>query len=522
VQEYLNLDEAAEQLQISKEELSKKAQRREIRAFADRGTWKFRKQDIEEHARQAGIGSGAEIVFGDLEDELPSLDSGSSDQILLSDQALADSPSGSSGKRVIGMDEFGRTPSDSDVRLVPEAGAKKGSDSDVKLVGGKKPPSDSDVKVIAAGEAGPADSDVKMKGPAPGDSDVRLDRVKAPSDSGIRIADSVAPSGTSEVTQDLPVFTGLDEEGLAITSGSSGEQPIAGEPDSDSELSAGVDADSDFELGAAAGAAATAGDSDMTLALDDNIGLVPDEIKLAPKGPSDSDVTAGSPSSSGVNLSSPADSGIALDAAPPAAGRSGRGMGVTEGPSKPASDIFETDFEVPVLDSDQEIESSSSSDTEQLSPDSDFELSGSDLEREAETDSASQVLSLEGEEQVDEAAATRMQAAPQEDEQWEEDLQGEESAEFAQESGMVGTPSRAMESMPEDSGAVSPALAPAGAGEAEWGGLWVGTLCFTTVVMLLLGMVMFDLVRTMWGWEGGTIFYQSPMLNWMSNLVPKG
>lgn len=521
MQEYLNLDDAAQQLGISKEELSKKAQRREIRAFADRGTWKFRKQDIEEHARQAGIGSGAEIVFGDLDDELPALDSGSSDQILLSDSALSDSPGGS-GKRVIGMDEFGRTPSDSDVRLVPEAGAKKGSDSDVKLVGGTKPPSDSDVKVVAAGEPGLADSDVKIKGPAPGDSDVRLDRVKAPSDSGIRIADTSAPSGTTDVTQDLPVFSGLEDEGLAITSGSSGEQPIAGEPDSDSELTAGADADSDFELGAAPAAAATSGDSDMTLALDDNIGLVPDEIKLAPKGPSDSDVTAGSPSASGVNLSSPADSGIALDEAPPAAGRSGRGMGVTEGPSKPASDIFETDFEVPVLDSDQEIAASSSSaDTEQLSPDSDFELSGSDLEGEAEVDSSSQVLSLEGEDQVDEAAATRLQAAPQEDEQWEEDLQGEESTEFAQESGMVSTPSRAMESMPDESGAVAPALVTAGAAESEWGGLWVGWLCFNTVVFLLLGMLMFDLVRTMWGWEGGTIFYESPMLNWMSSLVPK-
>ena len=76
VQEYLNLDEAAQQLGMTKEDLSKKAQKREIRAFADRGTWKFRKQDIEEHARQAGIGSGAEIVFGDLDESLPELDSG--------------------------------------------------------------------------------------------------------------------------------------------------------------------------------------------------------------------------------------------------------------------------------------------------------------------------------------------------------------------------------------------------------------------------------------------------------------
>src|SRR5262245_6959775 len=273
VQEYLNLDEAAQQLGMTKEDLAKKAQKREIRAFADRGTWKFRKQDIEEHARQAGIGSGAEIVFGDLDEGLPELESGSSDQILLSDQTLGETPSGS-GKRVIGMDEFGRTPSDSDVRLVAESTTKKGSDSDVKLVGGTKPPSDSDVKVVAVGTE-KSDSDVKIKGPAPGDSEVRLDRVKAPSDSGIRIADSLAPSSGSDVTQDLAVFKGAEDEGLTISSGSSGEQPIASDLDSDFDLSPPKE-DSSFELGT------QGGDSDMTLALDDNVGLVPDEIKLAP------------------------------------------------------------------------------------------------------------------------------------------------------------------------------------------------------------------------------------------------
>lgn len=510
VQEYLNLEEAAQQLGISKEDLAKKAQKREIRAFADRGTWKFRKQDIEEHARQAGIGSGAEIVFGDLDEGLPELESGSSDQILLSDSSLADAPSGS-GKRVIGMDEFGRTPSDSDVRLVPEAKAtKKGSDSDVKLVGGAKPPSDSDVKVIAAGTVADTDSDVKIKGPAPGDSDVRLDRVKAPSDSGIRIADPLAPHGVSDVTQDLPVFKGLEDEGLSISSGSSGEQPIASDSDSDFDLSPPREKAGKFGK--------SQGDSDMTLALDDNIGLVPDEIKLSPKSPSDSDVTVGSPSSSGLSLSSPADSGIALDRAP---SRSGRNLGATDGPPKPASDIFETDFEVPILDSDHEIPSSGSgsgsSDTEQLSADSDFELSGSDVGGTVDADSSSQVLSLEGEEQVDEAAATRLQASPHEDEQWEEDLESDRPGEFEEESGSIAAVDRGSD---ESSGA-APALVPVGAGEAEWGGLWIGFLSVSMVVMLVLGMVMLDLVRTMWGWEDQFLFYRSPILNWMSGFVPK-
>jgi hypothetical protein len=339
---------------------------------------------------------------------------------------------------------------------------------------------------------------------------VRLDRVKAPSDSGIRIADPLAPSVVSDVTQDLP-FKGGADEGLAISSGSSGEQPIA-DLDSDFDLSEPGE-DSSFELG-------SQGDSDITLALDDNIGLAPVEGKSAPKMPGDSDVTVGSPSSSGLSLSSPADSGIALDRAP-TPGRSGRNLGATDGPSKSASDIFETDFEVPVLDSsDQEIPSSGSggSSTEQLGADSDFELSGSDVGGSSlDADSSSQVLSLEGEEQVDESAATRLQSAPKEDdEQWEEDLQGE--GEFEEESGAVAG-ARHVDTA-DDSGA-APALVPVGAAEPEWGGLWIGILSFSTFVMLILGMVMLDLVRTMWGWEDQSLIYKSPILNWMSSLLPK-
>lgn len=518
-QEYLNLEEAASQLGVTKEELSKKAQRREIRAFADRGTWKFRKQDIEEHARQAGIGSGAEIVFGDLDDDLPALDSGSSDQILLSEQTLAEGGPGSSGARVIGMDEHGRTPSDSDVRLVPESRGKKGSDSDVKLVGGVKPPSDSDVKVVSGVGTDDSDSDLKIKGPAPGDSDVRLDRVKAPSDSGIRISPEPGiKRGATDVTQDLPVFAGMEDEGLVIKSGSSDEHPIATDMDSDFELGTSSDGSDDLDLTAGTGKEGTSSDSDMTLALDDNAGLVPDEIRLAPKGPGDSDVTAGTPSASGVNLGSPADSGIALDEAPPAS-KSGRKLGMTAGPSKPASDIFETDFEVPVLDSDSGLAASSSSDTEQLGGDSDFELSGSDLKGERQ-DSSSQVLSLEGEESVDESAATSLAASPKE-EQWEEDLEG--GGEFEEESGQVATArSAAGIQAGDESTSGAPALVPVGVGEAEWGGVWVGILSFSTLVMVLLGMVMLDLVRTMWGWdEAGFMFYKSPILNWMSSLLPK-
>jgi excisionase family DNA binding protein len=507
VQEYLNLEEAAQLLGVSKEELSRKAQRREIRAFADRGTWKFRKQDIEEHARQAGIGSGAEIVFGELGDDLPGLDSGgSSDQILLSEQNLADTGKVGSGARVIGMDEHGRTPSDSDVRLVPEGLTGQKSDSDVKLVEGTKPPSDSDVKVVAAPGA-PTDSKGRVKGPAAHDSDVRLDRARAPSDSGVQISGDEL--GKGEGTQDLPVFAGLDEEALSPLSGSSSSGKSR-EPDSDFELSPKAAGDS-----GAGRHKGSAHDSDITLALDDNVGLVPDEIKLAPKGPSDSDVTAHSPSASGINLGSPADSGIALDKAPASSSSSARGLGKTEGPGQSGGDLFETDFEVPVLDSDESLTPSSSSETAQISGDSDFELSGSDLDS-GDSDSSSHVLALEGEDVVDESAATSIAPVPAE-EQWDEEIAPEE---FEEESGSVVAAHPA--ELEVDSGTAARPLVAVGTGEPQWEGGWVAALAFSTFIMIPLGMVMLDLVRTMWGSDDGQfLFYNSPILSWMSGLLPK-
>src|SRR5436190_21990467 len=66
VQGYYSLEEAARILQMAAEELSQMAQRREVRAFADRGTWRFRTQDIEELARRRGLGSNPDLQLGEV------------------------------------------------------------------------------------------------------------------------------------------------------------------------------------------------------------------------------------------------------------------------------------------------------------------------------------------------------------------------------------------------------------------------------------------------------------------------
>src|SRR6185436_18817700 len=63
-QGFYSLDEAANVLGMAPDELNRMAQRREVRAFADRGTWRFRTQDIDEMAQQQRGGTGTEPSGG--------------------------------------------------------------------------------------------------------------------------------------------------------------------------------------------------------------------------------------------------------------------------------------------------------------------------------------------------------------------------------------------------------------------------------------------------------------------------
>src|SRR5438132_12809853 len=65
VQGYYTLQEAAQALGMPPEELKLMAQRNQIRSFQDRGTWRFRVQDIQELARQRGASSDLELVLGE-------------------------------------------------------------------------------------------------------------------------------------------------------------------------------------------------------------------------------------------------------------------------------------------------------------------------------------------------------------------------------------------------------------------------------------------------------------------------
>ena len=156
---YLSIEETVEILGIPLEEVNRLRGAGELRVFADRGTWKFRAEDVEEFARSRQADSSTDGGLGEVElstDEedfdsagttslLDDDDDVTADQPTLIQQSLDDEP--------LLVDDA----SDSDVRLViaPAVELDDSSDDDVQLDIGDQPTlsdlneSDSDVRLVA-------------------------------------------------------------------------------------------------------------------------------------------------------------------------------------------------------------------------------------------------------------------------------------------------------------------------------------------------------------------------------------
>jgi hypothetical protein len=496
--QFYTLEEAARVLGMSAEELKSKAQAREVRAFLDGGSWRFRVVDVDELARRRGLGSDAELRLSDLEvpaaaggtssDELDlsefhlgvarpdlgaetmhlgkaagSASEGSSEHdILLDDLSLPPNPVTGSSSVIIGASTSGKLPTDSDVRLVPD-NVTGASDSDVRLA--------------------PHDSALRQAS----DSDVTLIKDDT-ADHGIL----GSGSGSDTSMRSTPLL------------GSSAEVP-ASHSDSDFDLNPSSelidalqpDSGSDFELSA----------------LDAS-----DEFESTPlTKASDSDVTAADPNLSGINLSRPSDSGINLQAA------SGLGLGQADsielaplsdedikssGPAKPAKpsapkkslsatpppavkkgekDIFDdTDFEVDVPLSDDDSDDK----TVQLEAASDFELE--------ESDSGSEVFAID-EEAVDQNAATAMApSAFAEDEEDEDDDGFDAAVSSEMTSGWSSSDTSTV-----GAERAAPAMVLSRDTEAEWSGLWVGMLGVSTVLLMIVSFISYDLMRNLYEFRDG-------------------
>ena len=245
---YLSLEEAASQLGISVDQLKRFREQGEIRGFADRGSWKFREQDIEEFLRSRQTDSSpdfpiitAESSSSVLEEpEREDFSSSDSDVRLFFDESMFENDS--DAKKV--------TDSGSDVRLSGDSGPKleanndevldfsawdsnpkiSDSDSDVKLVGAS---TEAEIDLASTSSLQDSDSDVLLA------NDGELDF--SDSDSDVRLSDDVEEN-TSEMT-----FIGSDSDSDVKLM--SGDDFLAEDSDSDVKLSAGLDrTDSDIRL----------------------------------------------------------------------------------------------------------------------------------------------------------------------------------------------------------------------------------------------------------------------------------
>ncbi|MGP0066753.1 MAG: helix-turn-helix domain-containing protein [Isosphaeraceae bacterium] len=492
--QFYTLEEAARVLGMSAEELKTKAQSREVRAFLDGGSWRFRVVDVDELARRRGLGSDAELRLSDL--EVPAGGSGSSaDDLDLSEFHLG------VAKPDLGQEtmHFGKATasegsSEHDILLddlsLPPNAVTGSSSVIIGVSSSGKHPTDSDVRLVPDNVRGASDSDVRLASPEP--------RLRQPSDSDVTlIKDDTADHGMmrSSSASDTAVRS-------SPFAGSSAEIP-ASHSDSDFDLNPSSelidalqpDSGSDFELSA----------------LDAS-----DEFEATPLSKaSDSDVTGADPSISGINLSRPSDSGINLQRA------GGLGMGQadsielaplsdeeikTTGPAKakpappkkslsatppPATkkgekDIFDdTDFEVDVPLSDDDSDDK----TVQLEAASDFELE--------ESDSGSEVFAID-EEAVDQNAATAMAPSSFAEDEDEDDDGFDAAVSSEMTSGWSSSES--------SSGGIErsgPAMVLSRESEAEWSGIWVGLLGVSSVLLLLVFFISIDLMRNLYEFRDG-------------------
>src|SRR6516165_6619394 len=78
--QYYTLEQAAQMLLTTPEKLKDMAKKGEVRAFQDRGTLRFRSQEIDELVRLKGLGSDPELQLGEALASPPKSGTGSGKQ----------------------------------------------------------------------------------------------------------------------------------------------------------------------------------------------------------------------------------------------------------------------------------------------------------------------------------------------------------------------------------------------------------------------------------------------------------
>ncbi|MFT7641998.1 MAG: excisionase family DNA binding protein [Pirellulaceae bacterium] len=389
---FLNVEEAAEKLGVSAEQLIEMRSEGKVHGYRDGASWKFKADEIDRAADEMGAGAGDSglLPFDDDLDELISMDSAD-----VTDDPLLESGSGT--------------------------------------VVGKEEPIDGGSELSLAGN-----SDLNLASP-----------------SDLDLGD---PAGMSDLV------LGADDElsSLGENSDIDLDSPSAGDHSGISDA---------LEFG---------GGSDLELGSDDD-----EELVLEGSGIG-SDVTLGA-GDTGINLAEPSESGLDLEE--PMLELEGSHASSLELPEDDDMIALETDIADP-------------DDATQLKQDEEFLLQPMDDHMHDESDSGSQVIALEDSEILDENAATMlggqdMLAAPV---LMAEDPLGGGPSFTAPDASPFGQADPNMGSQPQHTPMMQPAAyEPPEAPYSIWNVL--ALLC-SVLLLIVSGMLMVDVVRNIWSWQG--------------------
>lgn len=330
-------------------------------------------------------------------------------------------------------------------------------------------------------------SEVEPAGPGSSGSGTVIREGSQPStvDSDIRLVDDAAPGSDVHLGGSSP--SGLD---LASTSGLELSGSSAGSNVGDLDLT--LDEDITLEDSqvtarkqkASSKAAKTTPAGDSTLDLSDKGGVDDDDLVLGGSSSGGSDITIGG--DSGISLVDPADSGLSLEE-PLELGSA----------ADESLELGEDDM----LTLDEQVDTESPT---ELKKDDEFLLTPlEEAGEEEDSESGSQVIALDSDVSTDDSAtliasgeAAAMPAM------LDEDFTG---AGFGSEAPALGPALGAGFAGGMAAAAEGPALAGAGAyalPEAPYSWPVVMGLVFCSLVLMLTGWMMVDLVRNMWSWQG--------------------
>lgn len=450
--QYYTLDQAAQKLGLTTEAFRRKLAtewKNSPRRYPDGATLRFQVREIDELSRSLGQGSNAEVQAADA----PSgTGSDSSDDFI---------PLSQSDEVTIGGGKSGRLPKsapDSDVRLEGAASGIKPPSSMLKPPSSKvkKQPADQPTEEfdLDSGRVkGPKTPQKGQKFEVSSDPDIKIKPPKEPVDSGSEFELSLAPDSSDEFDLKL---SDDDSDEVQI-----GAMPRGLKP-GDSGINLQAPADSGISL------------EDKSSSSEFELQLQADEGKPSskPKKPTTDKIP---PAAQGKSDDSDSEFELTLDDSGEKAAAAESTTAFDSGEQK---DIFETDFELPALDDESGSEAVAlESDTDVES--SDFDLAIDESDAGAEEASESEVVAID----EDEAPVARRRRGHA-----EEQLDELEAAED-------------VDLEAEDEAEVRPSRAAAAAAPATWGTPWVLLLLLWAPIMVLTGMMGFELLHSMWGYH---------------------